>query len=111
MGRPTGNVAYPVGDTLNNGMDVGGARIYPFSNSLAIQPPAYYSDYIGSATGLMVTPPVAALTTTAGSTSGQGVIASHVAANPFGTNSPLPYALGGLVLGVGALYAIHYRKR
>lgn len=106
------SVSYlPVGQRLENGHDVGGARIYPFDPGLAIAPPAYYGDYVGDGAGLMVTPPVAALTSTAGAPPGAAALAAHVSANPWGSYSPLPWVIGGLVVGLGALYAVHYREK
>ena len=103
----SGTITYaPVGDPLYNGMDLGGARIYPFSNSLAVAPPVQYSSYIGSGTGLPTSPPAAALTTTAGG----GGAAGHIVGAPWGKSSPLPWVVGGLVVSLGAMYAIHYRK-
>jgi hypothetical protein len=100
----------PVGDTLYNGQDLGGARIYPFSSGLAITPPSTYSDYIGSAMSLAVTPPVAALTGTAGITGSSPGVAK-IKAQPFSRYSPLPWLIGALVVAVLATYHIHYRAR
>lgn len=111
MGRGATVSYLPVGTQQNHGYDVGGARIYPFDAGLAIAPPAMYGDYIGDASGLMVTPPVAALTTTAGAPPGAAALAGHVAANPWGPYSPLPWVIGGLVVGLGALYAVHYKDK
>lgn len=97
----------PVGTVMDNGYDLGGSRIYPWSTGLAITPPAYYSDYIGSAGGLPVTPPVAALSGTAGTPSRGGVQAAVAA--PFGKFSPLPWIICGLVLAVVAMYLVHYK--
>lgn len=106
-GRSSGTVTYaPVGNPLDNGYDIGGARAYPFSAGLAVTPPVQYSSYIGSGSGLPTTPPAAALSTTAGSNSA----AAHIVTNPFGKSSPLPWVIGGLVVSLGAMYAIHYRK-
>jgi len=97
----------PVGTTINNGFDLGGARIYPFSTGLAITPPSMYSDYIGPASGLPVAPPVAAQ---AGST---GVAQSSVVANainkPFGANSPLVWVIAGLFFAVIVTHLVHYK--
>ncbi len=108
MGRGQPIEYAPVGDTLQNGYDLGGARIYPFSRGLAISPPAYYGDYIGSGTGNPVTPPASALSATAGANGNYAV--AQAKANPWGAYSPLPWAAGGLVVAVAAMYAIHYRK-
>ncbi len=99
----------PVGATLQNGFDLGGARIYPFSTGLAITPPAYYSDYIGSASGLPVAPPVAAQ---AGSTGvGSNNMIGQATSKPFGSNSPLPWVIVGLFGAVAATHIIHYSER
>jgi hypothetical protein len=110
MGRQQGSITYaPVGDTLQNGQDLGGARIYPFSKSLAITPPATYGDYIGSGTGLPVTPPASALSGTAGA--GGSYSVAQAKTSPWGPYSPLPWTIGGIVLAVAAMYALHYRKK
>lgn len=97
----------PVGSTLQNGYDLGGARIYPFSTGLAINPPAYYSNYIGTGTGLPVNPPVAALAGSTGATS-RG---ADAAAAPLSLMaSPLPWVIIGLFGAVAAMHAVHYRK-
>jgi hypothetical protein len=102
------NVAYgPVGPTINNGLDLGGARIYPFSTGLAITPPSMYSDYIGSASGLPVSPPVAAQAGTTGVSKSSTVAAAI--SHPFGHNSPLPWVVAGVVFAVAATHVIHYR--
>lgn len=98
----------PVGDTLENGFDAGGARIYPWSTSLAISPPAYYSNYMGTAAGLPVAPPVSALAGTAGAPSST---VSQATSMPWGKNSPLPWVIGGLILAVGATHILHYRDK
>lgn len=101
----------PVGDTLYNGMDLGGARIYPFSMGLAITPPAEYSNYIGSASGPIVVPPVAALEGTTGSPVGGGTAASqHAVGSPWGRYSPLPWVVAGLVFAILVMWHLHYRK-
>lgn len=97
----------PVGAAINNGFDAGGARIYPFSTSLAISPPAYYSDYIGSAQGLPVAPPVSALAGTAGAPTST---VSQAKAAPWGVNSPLPWVVVGLVGAVLATHMLHYKR-
>ncbi len=103
----------PVGDVLDNGYDIGGSRFYPWSTSLAISPPAYYSDYIGPATGLPVSVPAASLPDTvgAGQAAGQPGAVAHAAAHPWGRTSPLPWVALGLVGGVIALHQVHYRER
>jgi hypothetical protein len=101
----------PVGEVLENGYDLGGARIYPWSTSLAISPPAYYSDYIGSGQGVPVTPPVAslsALSGTSGAPSHSPATASAITA-PLGRFSPLPYVVGGLILAVFVMHHVHYK--
>ena len=99
----------PVGPTLQNGYDLGGSRIYPFSYGLAIAPPAEYSNYIGSAGGLPVSPPVSALAGTAG-TGGRRQSVTNAVNAPFGRWSPLPWIIGGLILAVVALHLVHYRE-
>lgn len=113
MGRGSAVVYTPVGDTIDNGYDLGGSRIYPWSRGLAITPPAMYSNYIGTGNGLPIAPPVASLPSTTGAA---GVVAGSapspaaaIAAPMSPTASPLPWVVGGLILGVGALYALHYR--
>jgi hypothetical protein len=110
MGRQSqGTITYAnVGDALQNGKDLGGARIYPFSAGLAITPPAYYGDYIGSGTGLPVTPPASAASGTTGANGSYAV--SQAKANPWGPYSPLPWTVVGVVGALAAMYAIHYRK-
>ncbi len=96
----------PVGSTLQNGYDLGGARVYPFSTGLAINPPSYYSNYIGTGTGLPVNPPVSALS----GTTGVQTHAADAAAAPFSlTASPLPWVILGLFGAVAALHIIHYK--
>lgn len=109
MGRGVSVTYGPVGPTLTNGYDLGGARIYPFSAGLAIAPPAMYSDYIGPANGLPVSPPTSAQAGTTG-VSGSSTLAAAVA-NPFGKNSPLPWVVGGALFAVAATHMIHYRDR
>jgi hypothetical protein len=101
----------PVGTTLDNGYDLGGSRMYPWSTSLAITPPAYYSDYIGSGQGVPVTPPVAslsALSATSGSP-GNSPGAANAMAAPFGRHSPLLWVIGGLILAVFVMHQVHYK--
>lgn len=98
----------PVGNNLENGFDLGGARIYPFSTGLAITPPAYYSDYIGNPSGIPVTPPNAALAGTAGAPTAS---AQSAFANPLGKHSPLPWLILGLIGAVAAMHALHYSDR
>ena len=102
----------PVGDTLQNGYDLGGSRIYPFSSGLAMQPPAYYSNYVGTGTGLPVTPPAAALAGSSGVTSsGSNPTTETAKASPFSlAKSPLPWVVVGLFGAVAAMHAIHYSK-
>jgi hypothetical protein len=111
MGRANGMIEFaPVGPTLENGQDLGGARIYPFSTGLAIDPPAMYQNYIGSATGLPVEAPVNATPATSGMSSTGAVSVSNVMANPldFG-KSPLPWIVVGLFGAVAAMHLVHYR--
>lgn len=97
-----------VGNQLENGFDLGGARIYPFSTGLAITPPAYYSDYIGNPSGIPVTPPNAALAGTAGSpTYG----AASAMANPLGKDSPLLWVIIALFGAVAAMHMLHYTEK
>jgi hypothetical protein len=110
----SGNVNFaPVGDTLDNGFDIGGSRIYPWSTSLAIAPPAYYSDYIGPATGLPVSVPAASLPDTvgAGQSAGNGGAVAHAAAHPWGRTSPLPWVALGLVGAAVAMHQVHYKSK
>lgn len=100
----------PVGDTLYNGMDSGGARIYPLSTGLAIRPSSQFSDYIGSGQGLPVAPPNAALSGTTGVGGGSPVIAAAMT-KPFGRNSPLPWVIAGLFGAVFATHMLHYTER
>lgn len=109
MGRAQAVAYAPVGTTINNGFDLGGARIYPFSTGLAIRPPTQYSDYIGSGAGLPVAPPVAAQAGTTGV--GSNPVLASAVTSPFGKNSPLPWVIGGLFLAVGATHLIHYADR
>lgn len=96
----------PVGSTLQNGYDLGGSRIYPFSTGLAINPPSYYSNYIGTGTGLPVNPPVAAIAGTTGVASKS----ADAAAAPFSLMaSPLPWVIIGLFGAVAAMHVIHYK--
>lgn len=110
MGRGMAIEFAPVGPALENGQDLGGARIYPLSAGLAITPPAEYSNYIGSATGLPVESPVSASPTTTGMTSTGAVSVSNVMANPLSpTASPLPWVIAGLFGAVLAMHLIHYK--
>lgn len=99
----------PVGDTLYAGVDNGGARMYPISTGLAIAPPAYYGNYIGSGMGIPVNPPVSALSGTTGVSSANGQVAAAMA-QPFGRNSPLPWVIGGLFLAVFGTHVLHYAE-
>lgn len=104
----------PVGDSLYNGLDVGGARIYPFSQGLAIQPPAYYSNYIGSGGGLPITPPVSALEgTSGGNPIGGGASPSdqQAQAHPFGRHSPILWILAAFILTLVVMYVNGYRLK
>lgn len=97
-----------VGSQLENGFDLGGARIYPFSTGLAITPPAYYSDYIGNPSGIPVTPPNAALAGTAGAPTSSAL---NAMANPLGKSSPLLWIVLGLFGAVAAMHALHYTEK
>lgn len=109
--RQAGGATFaPVGATLQNGMDAGGARIYPFSTGLAVTPPAYYSDYIGSAQGLPVAPPAAALSATSGVGTNTPSVANAMA-HPFSKYSPLPWVILGLFGAVAATHLIHYAEK
>ena len=100
----------PVGSTLQNGYDLGGSRIYPFSSGLAFQPPAYYSNYVGVGSGVPVTPPAAALAGSSGVTSAGGTNTEKAKAEPLSlTSSPLPWVVVGLFGAVAAMHAIHYK--
>ena len=101
----------PVGGTLENGYELGGSRIYPISTGMAISPPAYYSDYVGPASGLPVSVPAGSLPDTTGASHSSHAASVHAAEHPFGRTSPLPWVVVGLVGGVAALYATHYRER
>lgn len=101
----------PVGNPLENGFELGGSRVYPMSTSLALMPPAYYSDYIGTGTGLPVSVPAGSLPDTVGSAGDSSIAArNHAAEHPFGRTSPLPWVLVGLGGGLVALYATHYKR-
>lgn len=110
MRTATAPPTIPVGATLNNGFDNGGARFYPWSRGLALTPNAQFSKYIGPASGNPVVPPIAALQGTTG-TIGAGVSPSdsHAVANPFGGHSPLPWIIGGLTLAVVVMYHKGYK--
>lgn len=108
MGRGQSVEYAPVGPTLQNGFDLGGSRIYPLSTGLAIAPPAQYSDYIGSASGLPVAPPVAAQ---AGSTGVTSSMYAKAVTSPFSKNSPLLWVIGGMFFAVGATHIIHYSEK
>ena len=105
-----GNMTFvPVGNSLDNGFDAGGARIYPFSSSLAVEPPAMYSSYLGSANTLPVASPVEATASQAGSTGASPSGLSAAMANPFGNSSPLPWVVVGLFGAVAAMHFLHYK--
>ena len=109
--RAQGNVSYaPVGPTIDNGFELGGARNYYWSQGFALSPLAVYSDYIGPGTGLPVSVPAGSLPSTSGSVSTHQAAVSEVAEHPFGRNSPLPWAAIGLAGGLAALWAIHYKR-
>lgn len=97
----------PVGSTLNNGFDLGGDRIYPFSTGLAITPPTEYSSYIGPANGIPIAPPTAAQAGTTG-VANDSMLAKAMS-HPFGKDSPLPWIILGLIGAVVATHVIHYK--
>lgn len=101
----------PVGDTLYNGLALGGNNIYPWSTGLAINPPAYYQQYQGSGMGTPIVPPVAALEASTGNPIGGATSAGVGAAmsNPLSKWSPLPWVIAGLVLAVLVTYHMHYK--
>lgn len=100
----------PVGPTLNNGFDNGGARYYPWSTGLALRPNAQFSRYIGPASGNPIVPPVAALEGTTGWIgAGNTPSDSKAMASPFGAHSPLPWIVGGLVLATLVMYHKGYK--
>lgn len=114
--RAQGNVSYQrgpsyaaVGPTIDNGFEMGGSRMYPWSSGMAIQPTAYYSSYIGPGTGLPVSVPAGSLPDTSGSVPSSHAAVAEVAAHPFGRSSPLPWAVAGLAGGLFALWAVHYK--
>ncbi len=111
MARQSGSVEFaPVGDSLQNGYDLGGARIYPFSTGLAIQPPAEYSNYIGSASGLPIAPPVDATPNTTGLSSMGALQTMAVTSNPLSlSKSPLVWVALGLLGAVAAMHFTHYK--
>lgn len=105
----SGNPA-PVGANIQNGFDVSGARIYPYSQGLAIKPPSEYSYYIGSAANLPVTPPVSALSGTTGLPSSSSGVANAIA-NPFGRYGVVLPVIIGLVFAVGFMHWVHYSEK
>ena len=110
IGAPPG---VAVGDTLLNGTNLGGARIYPIREDL-IRPTAQYTQYIGSAGGIPQTPPVAGLTSTAGIADGSrsavdATPSDGAVAAPWGRLSPLPWVIGGLFAAVVAMHLRHYK--
>ena len=110
--RSSGVISYAaVGPSIDNGFEVGGSRFYPWSTSLAIQPTSYYSDYIGTGTGLPVSVPAGSLPDTSGALPTSHAAAAEAAEHPWGRTSPLPWAVVGLVGGVAALWAVHYKER
>ena len=101
----------PVGATLENGFDAGGARIYPFSTGLAITPPAQYSNYIGDANGVPIAPPVGSTPQTTGVLSSMGALDTmNVTNNPLSlSKSPLLWVVIGLFGAVVAMHLTHYK--
>ncbi len=111
MARQSGAIEFaPVGSPLENGYDLGGARIYPFSTGLAITPPAEYSNYIGSASGLPIQPPVDSTPATTGLSSMGALQTIAATNNPFSlTMSPLVWVVLGLFGAVVAMHLTHYK--
>lgn len=111
MARGNAMTFAAVGDPLNNGFDVGGARMYPFSTGLAISPPAEYSNYIGNASGVPISPPVEATPMTTGTTSTNGALTVQaITSAPFDVSkSPLPWVVLGLFGAVAAMHFTHYK--
>lgn len=106
----SGQVFGPVGPTIQNGVDAAGARMYPWSTGLAIQPPSYFSNYIGDASGLPVAPPVSALSGTTGVASVSNGTANAIA-NPFGRYGIILPVIVGLFFAVGFMHWVHYSDR
>jgi hypothetical protein len=119
MGRAAGAISYsdfevvPVGDPLYNGLDQGGARNYPWSYSLAIAPPAEYSQNIGPGNSSIIIPPVSALEGTTGAPVGGGsAVGRNAAANPFSLHtSPLVWIILGLLGAVWVMHETHYKAK
>lgn len=110
MLRSSGGGPSPVGANIQNGYNVDGARVYPYSTSLAIKPPSEYSYYIGGAANLPVTPPVSALSGTTGLPSSSNGVANAIA-NPFGTHGVIIPVIVGLVFAVGFMHWVHYSEK
>lgn len=109
--RSQGVVTFaPVGAAIDNGFELGGSRVYPWSTGFAVQPPAYYSDYIGTGTGLPVSVPAGSLPDTTGVPNSHAAVA-EAANHPWGRTSPLPWAVAGLIGGIGALWLTHYKDK
>lgn len=103
----------PIGPQIDNGFEMGGSRLYPFSMGMALQPPAYYSDYIGTGSGLPVSVPVGGLPDTIGAAGSEQVPSSaavQAAAHPWGRTSPLPWVVAGL-LAIYGVHILHYSER
>jgi hypothetical protein len=102
----------PVGGTLQNGYDLGGARIYPFSTGLAIEPPAQYNNYIGDPTGNpAIQSPVGSMAGAGGASSAGSLSVLSAKSSPFDfTKSPLPWVVLGLFGAVLAMHQMHYKK-
>lgn len=108
--RTQGAIAVaPMGPSIQNGMEVGGNVIYPYSHGLAFSPPAMYSTYIGSANGNPITPPVSALVGTTG-VIGAGISpdGAQAQAKPFGRHSPLLWIIGAVILGLVVMHRKGY---
>jgi|SRR5882672_1383494 len=99
----------PVGPQLENGLEAGGARIYPWSTGLAISPPAMFQNYIGNADALPVAPPVGSRASTTGTGASAGARAAI--SNPLSKWSPLPWVILGLFGAVAAMHLLHYRDK
>ena len=115
MGRGSSIEFAPVGATLQNGYDLGGARIYPFSTGLAIEPPAQFNNYIGDASGNpAIQSPVVSAATQTGTTGAASVGSMAVLSaksSPYDmAKSPLPWVILALFGAVFAMHQMHYKK-
>lgn len=111
MGRGQSIEFAPVGSSMQNGFDLGGARIYPFSTGLAIEPPAQFNNYIGDPTGNpAIASPVGAMAGTTGSASTGSMAVLAAKSNPYDVaRSPLPWVILGLFGAVFAMHMMHYK--